>query len=156
MLERMTLARCAAVGLSLVAAAPAMAAEGDIPEAVRNACRDDYIRHCKAHEPGSGAGRNCMADAFERLSEPCISAILDSDLVSDAAAEPSKPPERAVAAADPSRTTSKAHTAKHSKRYAARRSYAHKGKISRVANRIERGLKIADRAVSRAFRRAFR
>lgn len=60
------------------------AAAGEVPQAVKDACKDDYEKHCKKHEPESAAARECMAGAFEKLSDPCVTAILDSPLVEQA------------------------------------------------------------------------
>jgi hypothetical protein len=52
----------------------------EIPQAVKDACRGDYLKNCAMHMPGSDGGRDCMADAFDQLSKPCVSAILNSHL----------------------------------------------------------------------------
>ncbi len=62
---------------------PALVAAGEVPEAVRVACSDDYQKYCIKHQPGSEAGRECMADVFEKLTETCVSAIMNSDLVGE-------------------------------------------------------------------------
>ena len=65
--------------------APATAAAaGEVPQAVKDACKDDFEKHCKKHEPESAAARDCMAGAFEKLSDPCVAAILDSPLAEHA------------------------------------------------------------------------
>ncbi len=51
-----------------------------VSQAVKDACRGDYQTYCSQHEVGSEALRDCMADAFDKLSEPCVAAILDSEL----------------------------------------------------------------------------
>jgi hypothetical protein len=63
--------------------APAAGVAGDIPKAVKVACSNDYQKHCIKHVPGSDAGRECMADVFEKLSETCVAAIMNSDLVGE-------------------------------------------------------------------------
>lgn len=130
MLDLTTLARRLAFCLALVMA-PAVAAAGDIPEAVRLACSDDYEKHCIKHVPGSEAGRECMADVFEKLSETCVAAIMNSDLVGDerapggsesAVAETAPPPVpgRRVARTGEKSKTAKTRTA--TKAGATRRS----------------------------------
>jgi hypothetical protein len=57
------------------------AAAGEVPQAVIDACQNDFEKHCKKHEPESAAARDCMAGVFEKLSDPCVTAILDSPLV---------------------------------------------------------------------------
>lgn len=74
----------------------AQAAASQIPQAVRDACKDDYEKHCAKHEPESDAGRDCMAQAFQKLSDGCVTAILDSPLVDEqkaAAEETAKAPQ---------------------------------------------------------------
>lgn len=88
-----SIAICAAITFSLISPAAAQdetqspdatttaAAAGEVPQAVKDACKDDYEKLCSAHEPESAAARDCMAGAFEKLSDPCVTAILDSPLV---------------------------------------------------------------------------
>jgi len=82
MLDLKTFIRRLALGLALVMV-PAVAVAGDIPDAVKIACSNDYQKHCIKHEPGSDAGRECMADVFEKLSETCVAAVMNSDLVGE-------------------------------------------------------------------------
>lgn len=62
------------------AEAPATSLD-DVPQAVKDACKGDYEKLCSVHEAGSTAARECMAGSFEKLSDPCVTAILDSPLV---------------------------------------------------------------------------
>lgn len=154
---------------------PSVGVADEIPEAVKTACRGDYIQYCSDHTPGTPRASDCMADAFDRLSDTCVSAILSSDLVGGPEVEevtPAAAPPAAVTAKSKRRTASKrAKTrkaaksrslkrnrrtvpAKRARRYAKPRS--RKARIRRVHRKIKRGLRIADRAVSRALRRAFR
>lgn len=86
---------CAALMFAL--AVPAAAGDAvtpvkdDVPQAVKDACKGDYERLCKMHDPDSDAARNCMAAAFRELSDPCVTAILDSPL-----ADPDKAQEVAA------------------------------------------------------------
>ena len=174
MLDLTTLARRLAFGLMLVMA-PAAGVAGDIPQAVKIACSNDYHKHCIKHVPGSDAGRECMADVFEKLSETCVAAIMNSDLVGEepdrevaeiAVAETVTPPVpgRRVATygtTRKTRTTSGVATSRSrvgarrtASRSARRRTYA--ARQGRISHRIARGLRIADRHVSRALARAFR
>jgi hypothetical protein len=51
-----------------------------VSQAVKDACRGDYKAYCSQHEVGSQALRDCMSDAFDKLSEPCVSAIMDAEM----------------------------------------------------------------------------
>jgi len=62
------------------AAATTDAAPAEVPQAVKDACKDDFEKHCKKHDPDSPAARDCMAGAFQELSDGCVTAILDSPL----------------------------------------------------------------------------
>jgi hypothetical protein len=153
----------------VVIMAPTRARAGEIPEAVQLACSDDYQKHCIKHQPGSDAGHECMADAFEKLSETCVTAILNSDLVNDgpepstdviAVAENTVKPEKKVRRTGKARKKRRVRTARSSRKYRvrSRRNDARKSRrrYSRIERRISRGLRIADRHVSRALARAFR
>jgi hypothetical protein len=171
MLDLKTFIRRLALGLALVMV-PAVAVAGDIPDAVKIACSNDYQMHCIKHEPGSGAGRECMADVFEKLSETCVAAIMNSDLVGEepnrataesTVAETATPPVpvRRVATSSATRTARRANTSRSrvgaqrtASRSARRPTYA--SRQSRISRRIARGLRIADRHVSRALARVFR
>ena len=171
MLDLKTFIRRLAFGLVLVMV-PAVAVAGDIPDAVKAACSNDYQKHCIKHEPGSDAGRECMADVFEKLSETCVAAIMNSDLVGEepkgatgesTVAETATPPVpgRRVATSPAARTKRHANTSRSrvgarrtASRSARRRTYA--SRQGRISRRIARGLRIADRHVSRALARVFR
>ncbi len=152
------IASITALALCLLAllAGPGSAVAGDIPQAVKVACESDYLKHCKTHQPGSDAGRDCMADVFTQLSDPCFSAILDSDLVGEQEAEPAKPeadvataasPIQAASVAKPSRTKSKQRRAKSrkAKRRGKRYTRAHKRKQKRYARKHRRQVKYSRR-----------
>lgn len=68
----------AACGATFLMILPAHA--GDVPQSVRAACKSDYFKHCSQHQPDSPGVRDCMAGAFDKLSAPCSSAILNSNL----------------------------------------------------------------------------
>lgn len=80
------IATCAVLVLTLVGPAGA----DDIPQAVKDACQADYEKHCSAHDPGSEAVRVCMAGIFEQLSDPCVTAIIDSPLADQEGAADAK------------------------------------------------------------------
>jgi hypothetical protein len=177
---------------------PALAVAGEVPEAVRVACSDDYQKYCIKHQPGSESGRECMADVFEKLTETCVSAIMNSDLVGEepvpeasestvaktvtpaptrrVAKTRSKPKARVATKARKKRRTRRFRSARNVRKYrvrdrrndarkvrrrkvasrkSRRRTYASRRR-GRISRRISRGLRIADRRVSRALRRAFR
>lgn len=154
-----------ALSLGLIAGTSVVAA-GDIPQAVKDACSDDYQQHCSTHQPESGAARDCMADAFGKLSDKCVTAILNSDLV-----EEQNEPQKQIAGvagvgetdkARPVRKVTKARKAKRIKKRhprAHRRNVAHRNHTSRrkrIARRINRAGRIARSYVSRALAKAFR
>ncbi len=188
-----TIAISAAIALAIVSPAMAQdvsqaaeapaAAAGEIPQAVMDACKDDYEKHCIAHAPEGAAARDCMAHAFEKLSDPCVTAILDSPLVEQQsqqiakaqASEQSGTDDPKAAATKPATRTAKArhaavskssarkyyagqHSAGKSKRHVAQ--HRQKGPRRNVAGHIRRGTGIASHYVAKytrfAFARAFR
>lgn len=139
---------------------PSTAAAADVPQAVKDACSDDFQKHCKAHKPDSDAARGCMADVFSHLSDPCVSAILNSDLVDEQAAT-AKQETRLVETASPERNDNKVHKAnrhKHGARSTRRRVARHGAQTApkRIARYIKRGTRIANSYISKAFAKAFR
>ena len=54
-----------------------------VSQKLKDACRSDYHAYCGEHAVGSQPLRDCMADAFDKLSEPCVAAILDSEFQKD-------------------------------------------------------------------------
>lgn len=114
----------------------------EVPQAVKDACKDDYEKHCSKHEPESTAARDCMAGAFEKLSDPCVTAILDSPLVDEppqqlatapsAETEGSKP----AAAAETNRKEDGAHAIPKaaSQKVAAHTAKAHHAPNAKVAD----------------------
>jgi hypothetical protein len=108
-----------------------------ISQAVKDACRGDYLTHCSQHEVGSAALRDCMADAFDKLSEPCVAAILDSELQRDHAQQDEAGP-KARGNRTAERRPHKKHWIEHvrhgeqvAQRFMARVS----GKVSKYLNR---------------------
>jgi hypothetical protein len=67
------------------AAEVAVQTNADVPQSVKDACQGDYEKFCSQHAPESEEVRVCMAGAFEKLSETCVTAILDSPLADQAA-----------------------------------------------------------------------
>jgi hypothetical protein len=79
-----------------------------VSQAVKDACRADYLQYCSQHEVGSQTLRDCMSDAFDKLSEPCVAAILDSETQkAQAEQEAARPEKRGT------RTAQRGHRKKH-------------------------------------------
>lgn len=57
--------------VTVLAAGPALA----VSARVKNACRDDYFRHCSMHSVGTPELRSCMRAVGPRLSGRCIAAL---------------------------------------------------------------------------------
>ena len=181
-----SIAICAALTLALMSpataqdvppsadAATAAAAAGEVPQAVKDACKDDYETHCSAHAPESPTARDCMAHAFEHLSDPCVTAILDSPLVEqeqqrvanarEADESGAAKPAQKVQSAKPATRTAKAKRAAPAKYAAAKpkRQVARSpsAKPRSVASHIRRGTGIAKSYVAKytrfALARVFR
>ncbi len=153
----------------------------EVPQAVKDACKDDYEKHCNRHAPESAAAHDCMAHAFEKLSDPCVTAILDSPLAEQeqqrlanaqaserngAEAPKTTAPKRVheAQAAKSATRTAKARHAAASKNSASNtaRHVAHRqvGPRRSVASHIRRGTGIANHYVAKytrfAFAKAFR
>ncbi|MEO1280529.1 MAG: hypothetical protein AAFV69_02215 [Pseudomonadota bacterium] len=155
-----------------VFAGPTIATAGDVPQAVKNACRGDFIRHCITHEPGTSGARDCMAGVFHKLSNPCTSAILNSDLVNDeaASAEPKTNVARSTKSAKSKRqrksaSARKTNQIRSAKRYKPKKAgtkkrrvakQGRKARMRKFARHIKRGTRIAGRKIARAFKKAFR
>ena len=164
--------------------AEAPASAGQVPQAVKDACAGDYEKHCKKHDPESTAAHDCMAHAFETLSDPCVTAILDSPLVEEAQqqvanARESEAPKATAAKrkahkANAATRTAKAKHAAGSQNSAGKYSVSQssaskttrrfaqrqKGPRRSVTAHIRRGTGIASRYVAKytrfAFAKAFR
>ncbi len=70
----------AITALSLSFSASAALAVND---AVKNACRDDYHKHCDNMEVGSDALRACMKSKATELSTGCLQALVDNKEVTE-------------------------------------------------------------------------
>lgn len=96
-------------------AASETAAADDVPQAVKDACKGDYEKNCSMHAPGTPAVRECMARAFEKLSDGCVTAILDSSLADTAAEDVAKVQQASQRSSEdkaPDADKPKAHVAK--------------------------------------------
>ncbi len=151
--------RAAAACLSLFAGS-VTAAAGEVPQAVKDACSGDYKQHCSMHAPESDAARDCMADVFGKLSDGCVSAILNSDLVEEQA-DPAKDEAQVAVAPQPERKPAvKPRKVKRKARVARvhhQRTKRHRrlAKPKKVVRYVKRGIRTAKFYVSRAFRKAF-
>lgn len=65
-----------AAGILFFATQPADA----VSQRVKNACKNDYFRHCPAYHVGSPQLRTCMTKAGKRkqLSRVCLRALIDA------------------------------------------------------------------------------
>ena len=179
MLKSIVIGAAVLLALSFSAVAGEVPQAAEVPQAVKDACKDDYEKHCNAHEPEGAAAHDCMASVFEKLSDPCVTAILDSPLVeqeqqrlADAQASETTESVDKVRTADaksakrvgPAKRVANANHARHSK-YAAVKSKRHTAqRVSAprrsVAGHIRRGTHIARHYVAKytrfAFAKAFR
>lgn len=53
----------------------------EVNDAVRNACRDDYHKHCENLEVGSEELRTCMRSKATELSKDCLKALVTNNEV---------------------------------------------------------------------------
>jgi hypothetical protein len=108
-----------------------------VSQAVKDACRGDYLTHCSQHEVGSEALRDCMADAFDKLSEPCVAAILDSELQRDhAQLDEARGHKRSQRTAErPHRRKHWTEHVRHGEQVAQRFMARVSGKVSKYLNR---------------------
>jgi len=51
---------------------------------VKEACQDDYLRHCSAYEVGSESLRQCMRNVGNGLSASCIAALVQEGEITKA------------------------------------------------------------------------
>jgi hypothetical protein len=67
-----------AVLASLTVALASTAAVAEINDAVKNACREDYHKHCDKMEVGSPELRACMKSKATEISKDCLKALVDN------------------------------------------------------------------------------
>jgi hypothetical protein len=73
----------AGIGLSIVGLSAltfSAADAGEVPKAVKRACRGDYFAYCSMHRVGSPELRQCMRDNGKRLSRGCVDALVAAGL----------------------------------------------------------------------------
>ena len=61
----------------------ASSSAGAVSKRVKNACKNDYFRHCPAYHVGTPQLRTCMTKAGKRkqLSRVCLRALIDAGQV---------------------------------------------------------------------------
>lgn len=69
------------VTTALAASFIAPAAFAEVNDAVRNACREDYHKHCENLEVGSEELRTCMRSKATDLSQECLKALVTNNEV---------------------------------------------------------------------------
>ena len=88
-----------AAALSLAVTAPSFAQPTEAQkEAVRSACRSDFIAHCSGVTPGGEAALQCLAKNMSSLSSGCQGAVKSIEASVEPKSEPAKT-ETAPAAA---------------------------------------------------------
>jgi len=71
-MKRLLAVASLAIGLATTAAL------AEVNDAVRNACRDDYHKHCDKLEVGSEELRACMRSKATDLSKECLTALVNN------------------------------------------------------------------------------
>lgn len=66
---------------TLAAGLSAPAALAEVNDAVKNACRDDYHKHCEGLEVGTEELRACMRSKATDLSKDCLKALVTNNEV---------------------------------------------------------------------------
>src|SRR6201988_2425306 len=74
-------------------------------EAVKSACRSDYMAHCSSVTPGGEAALQCLAKNMSSLSSSCQSAVKAIEASAEPKSEPAK--TEAAPAAAPKTETAK-------------------------------------------------
>ena len=53
---------------------------GEVPKAVKKACRSDYFAYCNMYRVGTPEVRQCMRANGKRLSRGCVDALVAAGL----------------------------------------------------------------------------
>lgn len=96
-------ALCALMAAAMLAAATSSFAQGPTEaqkEAVKSACRSDFMAHCSSVQPGGEAALQCLAKNMSSLSSGCAGAVKAIEASAAPKSEPAKT-EAAPAAAAP-------------------------------------------------------
>src|SRR5207244_12976254 len=98
---------CALTAAMLAVATPSFAQPTEAQkEAVKSACRSDFMAHCSSVQPGGEAALQCLAKNMSSLSSGCQSAVKAIEASAEPKGEPAKsgtgptppsPPPRAPA-----------------------------------------------------------
>jgi hypothetical protein len=64
--------------IASLTAAFAAGAAAEVNDAVKNACRDDYHKHCDKLEVGTPELRTCMKSKATELSKVCLEALVNN------------------------------------------------------------------------------
>jgi hypothetical protein len=86
-------ALCAVLTAAIVAIATPSFAQGPSEaqrEAVKSACRSDYMAHCSSVPPGGEAALQCLAKNMSSLSSGCESAVRAIEASAAPKSEPAK------------------------------------------------------------------
>jgi len=95
---------CALTAAMLAVATPSFAQPTEAQkEAVKSACRSDFMAHCSSVQPGGEAALQCLAKNMSSLSAGCASAVKAIEAAAEPKSEPAKsePAPAAAAPAEP-------------------------------------------------------
>ena len=101
---------CALTAAMLAVATPSFAQPTEAQkEAVKSACRSDFMAHCSSVQPGGEAALQCLAKNMSSLSAGCASAVKAIEASAEPKSEPAKsePAPAAAAPAEPKTETAK-------------------------------------------------
>jgi Cysteine rich repeat len=101
---------CALTAAMFAVATPSFAQPTEAQkEAVKSACRSDFIAHCSSVQPGGEAALQCLAKNMSSLSAGCASAVKAIEASAEPKSEPAKsePAPAAAAPAEPKTETAK-------------------------------------------------
>src|SRR5262249_16886275 len=119
--------------LMLAVATPSLAQPTEAQkEAVKSACRSDYMAHCSSVTPGGEAALQCLAKNMSSLSSGCQSAVKAAEAAAPPRSEPGKS-EAAPAAAPKTETAKPAAEPKGETKPAAATTAAKKPSDAQVA-----------------------
>src|SRR5207244_11744727 len=82
---------CALTAAMLAVATPSFAQPTEAQkEAVKSACRSDFMAHCSSVQPGGEAALQCLAKNMSSLSASCQSAVKAIEASAEPKSEPAK------------------------------------------------------------------
>jgi hypothetical protein len=65
----------------------------NVSEHVKQSCRGDYQRYCKAYKVGTEGLRACMSRSIKKVSNVCVAALVDAGEMSKAQADRLRQPK---------------------------------------------------------------